>query len=137
MLQNDAYMKQIKDLQIEDRVELHTYFIPDEKVNNYFCAADIVAQPYKTATQSGVTQIAFHFEKSMLVTNVGGLPEIVPNGKIGYVVKPNAGDIANALVDFYENDRITEYETNVKEEKQKYAWSNMIKAFNDLAKTIS
>lgn len=133
----DAYMKQIKDLQIEDRVELHTYFIPDEKVNNYFCAADIVAQPYKTATQSGVTQIAFHFEKSMLVTNVGGLPEIVPHGKIGYVVEPNAGDIANALVDFYENERMTEYETNVKEEKQKYAWSNMIKAFNDLAETIS
>jgi glycosyltransferase involved in cell wall biosynthesis len=133
----DAYMKQIKDLQIEDRVELHTYFIPDEKVNNYFCAADIVAQPYKTATQSGVTQIAFHFEKSMLVTNVGGLPEIVPHGKIGYVVEPNAGDIADALVDFYENDRVVEYEINVKEEKQKYAWSNMIKAFNDLAETIS
>ena len=133
----EAYMKQIKDLRIDDRIELHTYFIPDEKVNNYFCAADRVAQPYKTATQSGVTQIAFHFEKSMLVTNVGGLPEIVPHGKIGYVVEPNAGDIANALVDFYENERMAVYETNVKEEKQKYAWSNMIKAFNDLAETIS
>ena len=133
----EAYMQQIKNLDIEDRVELHTYFIPDDKVNNYFCAADIVAQPYKSATQSGVTQIAFHFEKSMLVTNVGGLPEIVPHGKIGYVVEPNSNDIAKALVDFYENTREQEFETNVKEEKQKYAWSNMIKAFDDLAKSIS
>ena len=96
----------------------------------------IVAQPYKSATQSGVTQIAFHFEKSMLVTNVGGLPEIVPHGKIGYVVEPDADDIAKALIDFYENNREQEYENNVKLEKQKYAWSNMIKAFDDLAKSI-
>ena len=81
--------------------------------------------------------MAFHFEKSMLVTNVGGLPEIVPHGKIGYVVEPNSKDIAKALVDFYENKREQEFETNVKEEKQKYAWSNMIKAFDDLAKSIS
>lgn len=132
----EVYMKQIKDFGIQDRVELHTYFIPDNKVNNYFCAADIVAQPYKSATQSGVTQIAFHFEKSMLVTNVGGLPEIVPHGKIGYVVEPDADDIAKALIDFYENNREQEYENNVKLEKQKYAWSNMIKAFDDLAKSI-
>lgn len=133
----EQYMKQIKDLGIEDRVELHTYFIPDDKVNNYFCAADIVAQPYKTATQSGVTQVAFHFEKSMLVTNVGGLPEIVPHGKIGYVVEPDANEIAKALIDFYENEREKEFEQNVKEEKRKYEWVNMIEAFDKLTKSIS
>lgn len=133
----EQYMKQIKDLGIEDRVELHTYFIPDDKVNNYFCAADIVAQPYKTATQSGVTQVAFHFEKSMLVTNVGGLPEIVPHGKIGYVVEPDANEIAKALIDFYENEREKEFEQNVKEEKRKYEWANMIEAFDKLTKSIS
>lgn len=133
----EQYMKQIKDLGIEDRVELHTYFIPDDKVNNYFCAADIVAQPYKTATQSGVTQVAFHFEKSMLVTNVGGLPEIVPHGKIGYVVEPDANEIAKALIDFYENEREKEFEQNVKEEKRKYEWVNMIEAFEKLTKSIS
>lgn len=133
----EQYMKQIKDLGIEDRVELHTYFIPDDKVNNYFCAADIVAQPYKTATQSGVTQVAFHFEKSMLVTNVGGLPEIVPHGKIGYVVEPDANEIAKALIDFYENEREKEFEQNVKEEKRKYEWVNMIEAFDKLTKYIS
>ena len=133
----EQYMKQIKDLGIEDRVELHTYFIPDDKVNNYFCAADIVAQPYKTATKSGVTQVAFHFEKSMLVTNVGGLPEIVPHGKIGYVVEPDANEIAKALIDFYENEREKEFEQNVKEEKRKYEWVNMIEAFDKLTKSIS
>lgn len=133
----EQYMKQIKDLGIEDRVELHTYFIPDDKVNNYFCSADIVAQPYKTATQSGVTQVAFHFEKSMLVTNVGGLPEIVPHGKIGYVVEPDANEIAKALIDFYENEREKEFEQNVKEEKRKYEWVNMIEAFDKLTKSIS
>lgn len=133
----EQYMKQIKDLGIEDRVELHTYFIPDDKVNNYFCAADIVAQPYRTATQSGVTQVAFHFEKSMLVTNVGGLPEIVPHGKIGYVVEPDANEIAKALIDFYENEREKEFEQNVKEEKRKYEWVNMIEAFDKLTKSIS
>ncbi|MBR5778945.1 MAG: glycosyltransferase [Bacteroidales bacterium] len=133
----EQYMKQIKDLGIEDRVELHTYFIQDDKVNNYFCAADIVAQPYKTATQSGVTQVAFHFEKSMLVTNVGGLPEIVPHGKIGYVVEPDANEIAKALIDFYENEREKEFEQNVKEEKRKYEWANMIEAFDKLTKSIS
>lgn len=133
----EQYMKQIKDLGIEDRVELRTYFIPDDKVNNYFCAADIVAQPYKTATQSGVTQVAFHFEKSMLVTNVGGLPEIVPHRKIGYVVEPDANEIAKALIDFYENEREKEFEQNVKEEKRKYEWVNMIEAFDKLTKSIS
>ena len=79
------YLEQIERLGIKDSVLLFTDFIPDSQVNRYFRACDIVAQPYKSATQSGVTQIAFHFEKPMLVTNVGGLAEIVPDGKIGYV----------------------------------------------------
>ena len=84
------YQEMIDQLGIRDKIVLHTDFIPNDRVKLYFNAADIVAQPYKTATQSGVTQIAFHFEKSMLVTNVGGLAEIVPDGKIGYVVEPTA-----------------------------------------------
>lgn len=126
------YLEQIARLGISDRVVLKTDFIPDHKVNRYFCAADIVAQPYKTATQSGVTQIAFHFEKPMLVTNVGGLPEIVPDGKVGFVVEPSVHQIADALVRFYEEgwaDRLTE---GVREEKRKYAWSNMTEAIEKL-----
>lgn len=126
------YMEQIKRLDISDRVVMHTEFIPDHEVNRYFCAADLVAQPYKTATQSGVTQIAFHFEKPMLVTDVGGLPEIVPDGKVGFVVKPEAQQIADAIVRYFGErwqERLTE---GVRQEKQKYLWNNMTEAIEKL-----
>lgn len=126
------YMEQIGRLQIADRVVLCTDFIPDSQVNRYFRACDIVAQPYKSATQSGVTQIAFHFEKPMLVTNVGGLPEIVPDGKIGYVVEPNASQIADALVRYYDENREDEFTEGVREEKKKYGWDKMLDAINHL-----
>ena len=131
------YMEQIKHLGIADRVELHTDFIPDSRVNRYFCAADIVAQPYKTATQSGVTQVAFQFERPMLVTNVGGLPEIVPDGKIGYVVEPDKTEIANALIRYFEQGDEDAFVQNLKVEKQKYAWSNMTDAITNLYTQIN
>lgn len=125
----EPYLKLIKDNNLEDFIELRTDFIPDDQVNLYFSAADMVVQPYKSATQSGVTQIGYHFNKPMLVTNVGGLSEIIPDGKIGYVVEPNSLEIANALVDFYEYDRIDEFEANIIEEKKKFSWSNMANTF--------
>ena len=126
------YMEQIKRLDISDRVVLHTEFIPDHEVNRYFCAADLVAQPYKNATQSGVSQISYHFEKPMLVTHVGGLPEIVPDGKCGFVVTPEAQAIADAIVRYFTEDwqeRLTE---GVREEKQKYGWDKMTEAIEQL-----
>lgn len=128
------YMRQIKKNGLDNTVLLFNDYIPDGEVNRYFSAADIVAQPYKTATQSGVTQIAFHFEKPMLVTNVGGLPEIVPDGKIGYVVEPDAQQIAGALHRFFTENKQTEFERNVSEEKKKYAWSTFTKVMNELTK---
>lgn len=119
------YRKHISDLGIEDKIIIHNEFIPDDKVNLYFSAADIIAQTYKSATQSGVTQIAFHFEKPMLVTNVGGLGEIVINGKSGYVVEPKADEIADALCDFFEKSRSAEFIQAVRTEKSKYAWNIM------------
>ncbi len=121
----NIYRKQIAEHKIEDKIIIHNEFIPDDKVNLYFSAADIIAQTYKSATQSGVTQIAFHFEKPMLVTNVGGLGEIVINGKSGYVVELNADEIANALSDFFENERSNEFIQAVHTEKSKYAWNIM------------
>ncbi len=122
----DVYLNLIKELGLERLVELRTEFIPDDVVNQYFSAADMVVQPYKSATQSGVTQIGYHFEKPMLVTNVGGLPEIIPDGIIGYVVNPDSREIADALVDFYVNKRKIEFERNIIEEKKKFSWSNMV-----------
>ncbi|MDR0206248.1 MAG: glycosyltransferase [Bacteroidales bacterium] len=120
-----SYLEIIKKNNIEDKVLLYKEFIPDNKVNLYFSACDLVAQPYKTATQSGVTQIAYHFEKPMLVTNVGGLSEIVPHGKCGYVVEPNPNEISAAIFDFYNNDKEILFVENCRKEKAKYDWHRM------------
>ncbi len=125
----EPYLKLISEHKLEKWIELRTDFIPDDEVNLYFSAADLVVQPYKSATQSGVTQIGYHFNKPMLVTNVGGLSEIIPDGKVGYVVEPESQFIADALVDFYANDRMTEFESNMAEEKKKFSWSNMVQTF--------
>lgn len=110
-------------------------FIPDKKVKDYFCGADLIVQPYKSATQSGVSQIAYHFEKPMLVTNVGGLAEIVPNGKVGYTVEPNKEEIANAIYDFFENKRLHEFDENIIKEKEKYSWKRMTETIQSLLTT--
>ncbi|MCL1867874.1 MAG: glycosyltransferase [Paludibacter sp.] len=118
----EIYYRKIKDLHIENQVILHTDYIAANKVKYYFCAADIVAQPYRTATQSGISQIAYHFEKPMLVTNVGGLPEIVPDGEVGYVILPQPEEIAEALEDFFEKKREKVFIENIKTKKEKYSW---------------
>jgi len=118
-----SYLEQIHQLGIADYVILKTDFIPDDEVNRYFSVADLIVQPYKSGTQSGVTQIAYHFEKPMLVTNVGGLPEIVPDGKVGYVVEPKSHFIADKLVEFFSTQ--SDFSAGLKKEKQKYAWEKM------------
>jgi D-inositol-3-phosphate glycosyltransferase len=126
------YRDKIKTLGIEDDVILHADFIPTETVRHYFAVADLVVQPYRTATQSGISQVAYHFEKPMLVTNVGGLAEIVPHGKAGYVVEPNPLSIADALVDFYENNRQNALTEGVIEQKKRFSWTAMTSAFLNL-----
>ena len=119
------YLEKMKALGLQDKVIVVNQFVPDDKVKDYFNACDIVVQPYKSATQSGVTQVAYHFEKPMLVTNVGGLEEIVPNGMVGYAVEPNPQGIADALVDFFSNQRMPDFEVHIVEEKKKYSWARM------------
>jgi len=134
---NEAYYQQIiKQLRLQDKVILHTDFIPHEEVKYYFGAADLVAQPYKTATQSGISQLAYHFEKPMLVTNVGGLPEIVEHGKVGYVTGVNVVEISDAIVDFYENNREDILTEGVRENKQKFSWSKMVEGIEELEEFV-
>ncbi len=128
------YFEIIKKNELEDFVLMYNDFIPDEKVVEYFCASDIVVQPYKNATQSGVTQIAYHFNKPMIVTDVGGLAEIVPDGKTGYVVKPDITEIANAILNFYNNNKEREFSKNAENEKLKYSWDKMVEAIESLTK---
>ena len=123
------YREQIAQLELEQRVIVRNAFVPDGDLRKYFGAADLIVQPYKTATQSGVTQVAFHFEKPMLVTNVGGLGEIVHDGKMGYACAPEAKAIAVDLKDYFENGRQEAFTAYLKKEKTKYAWSNMTSAF--------
>ncbi|MCS6934493.1 MAG: glycosyltransferase [Chitinophagales bacterium] len=126
------YMELIRTLGISDKIILKTNFIQDEDVRYYFCAADLVVQPYKHATQSGVTQICYHFDRPMLVTDVGGLPEMVPHGRVGYVVKPDPRAIADAIVDFYTNHRELQMRNNIQAEKKKYSWSAMVEKINEI-----
>ena len=121
----EAYLKEIQSFGLGKEVVVRDEFIPDEQVKDYFNAADLIVQPYKDATQSGVTQVAYHFEKPMLVTNVGGLGEIVPNGEVGYAVAPEVHSIADALVDFFGNERYDDFKQGILAEKEKYSWSGL------------
>ena len=130
------YLELIIRLKLDGLVELRTGFIPDNEVRNYFSVADLVAQPYRSATQSGVSQIAYHFEKPMLVTNVGGLSEIIPDGKVGYVVGVEIKQISDAMVDFFTNQRSAKMIANIKIEKTKFLWSRMTAAIDGLFSTL-
>ena len=130
------YNEIIKKNGLEKNIILKTEYIPSEEVRYYFCAADMVAQPYRSATQSGVTQIAYHFERPMLVTNVGGLSEIVPDKKVGYVTEINPKAIADAIVDFYSNNKEEEFTRNTIVEKQRFLWSTFVKGLQDLYKQL-
>ncbi|MES2850086.1 MAG: glycosyltransferase [Bacteroidota bacterium] len=126
------YDEQIELLGIKDQLILRTDFIPDSEVKYYLCAADVVVQPYRNATQSGVTPLAYHFEVPMIVTNVGGLPSLVPEGKVGLIAEPNAKAIAEKIVEYFEkgNDSFLPY---LVEEKKKYSWKKMTEAIFEMA----
>jgi len=126
------YHKIIQENNLQEKVVFSPGFIPNNEIKYYFSACDIVAQTYKSATQSGVTQIAYHFEKPMLVTDVGGLAEIVPHQKVGYIAKIDSEDVANCLNDFFENHREEEFSKNVATEKEKFGWDKMIEAIEKL-----
>jgi len=130
------YENLIKSQKIDNQVIMRTNYIPNEEVKYFFGAADLVVQPYKTATQSGISQLAYHFEKPMVVTNVGGLPEIVEDGKAGYVVDVSEKAIADAMVDFFEKNRLQELTDGVIENKEKFSWGNMVEGIEKMEKVI-
>jgi glycosyltransferase involved in cell wall biosynthesis len=127
------YHKLIEELQLQEQLILRTDFIPNSEVRHYFCAADLVVQPYKHATQSGVTQVAYHFNKPMVVTNVGGLAELVPDGEVGYVVEPQPQTIIDAILDFYSSEKSAEFELQIQNYKQRFSWNAFTEAIYSLA----
>ena len=121
---------------LQDRLVLRTDFIPNAEVRHYFCAADLVVQPYKHATQSGVTQVAYHFDKPMVVTNVGGLSELVPHGEVGYVVEPNPQAIASAISNFYTSADAAVLAQNIARYKKRFSWNRFVEAVYELAEKV-
>ena len=126
------YEEQIEKLGIKDNLILHTDFIPDSEVKYYLCAADVVIQPYRNATQSGVTPLAYHFEKPMIVTNVGGLPSLVPDDKVGLIAEPNATSIAEKIIEYF-NKGEAHFLPHLLEEKKKYTWAKMTETIFTIA----
>ena len=125
------YRSLIQELDLANAVILKTNFIPDSEVRYYLCAADAVIQPYRNATQSGVTPLAYHFEIPMVVTNVGGLPDLVPDHRAGLVCAPEPASIATAILEFYQLGE-QYFIPHLRNEKQKYSWSALVNAIKEM-----
>ena len=130
---DQPYYKILRELGLGNRVILHTQFIPNDKVAQYFCASDLVVQPYKDASQSGVTQVAYHFDVPMIVSNVGALPEMVPNNIAGLVVKPEPDKVARAIHRFFDKNMAEELKKGLLTQKDRFSWSRLTQAVFDVA----
>lgn len=123
----DIYMQIIRDEQIMDNVEVIDGYTPDHEVEKYFAACDLVVLPYESATQSGIVQIAYGFEKPVIATNVGGLPDVVEAERTGYIVETkNSEALAGAVVDYFEHNRKAEFVENVQKEAYRFSWDRMV-----------
>lgn len=133
----EKYQKIIVEQGINDVVISRNEFIPHEEVKFYFCASDLVCQPYKTATQSGISQIAYHFNKPMVVTNVGGLPEIVPHEKVGFVCEKNPTEIAQSIVRYFVENREDEFSKAMEEEKKRFSWEGLCDVLEQMYESLT
>jgi glycosyltransferase involved in cell wall biosynthesis len=131
------YLDLINESGAGDRVIVRDHFIPSGKVRDYFSLADLVTQPYRSATQSGVSQVAYHFGVPMLVTDVGGLAEIVPHMQVGYVTPVDEQAIAEAITDFFEQDRAAVFRQNIQEERKRFTWEAMTTRIVELAAEVT
>ncbi|MEZ4699763.1 MAG: glycosyltransferase [Rhodothermales bacterium] len=124
----------VRQHRLEAHIRFDVRYIPGEAVPDYFAAADVVVQPYRTATQSGVAQIAYHFERPLIVTDVGGLAEVVPHERAGFVVPPGDPDaLGAAIVRFFQEDWADRLTAGVREEKKKYGWGRLYEALERLS----
>ncbi len=129
----EHYLQMIQELKIENSIEIHDGYIPDKEVEKFFAAADLVVLPYESATQSGIVQIAYSFEKPVIATRVGGLPEVVTDGKTGYLVKekdPQA--LSEAILRFFENKKGVDFRNEIQKEAYKYSWERMTEVIGEL-----
>lgn len=131
----EEYVEQIRAFEIGDQVQMVEGYVPDDEVEKYFAASDLVVLPYLSATQSGIVQIAFGFEKPVLVTEVGGLPDVVTNGKTGYVVEPRSAEtIAEAIMDYYINNRREAFVSQIEKEKDRFSWKTFVDTMMEMVR---
>ena len=120
------YMDRIEKNDIQKNIRLVEGYVPDREVEQYFAASDLVVLPYVSATQSGIVQIAYGFEKPVVVTDVGGLPDVVRHGETGYVVPScDAHEIAQAIIRFYSEDKGIDWENNIRRRASEFSWETM------------
>ncbi len=131
----EKYLKLIDELGIKENLLMFTDFIPTSEVKYYFSAADCVVLPYRDATQSGIVQIAMNFRKPVIATNVGGLGEVIENGKTGFIVeKENPQMLADAIKKFYMNNSEPEFVKNISMEAEKYSWKKFVDGIFEMIK---
>ena len=107
--------------------------VPDEDVSMYFSAADVVALPYRSASQSGITQIAYHYNIPVIVTKVGGLSEIVDKGKSGYTIEPeNPVELAGVLSKNLGTKKLLEMSNYIQDYKQKFSWDYFVEGIESI-----
>ena len=122
----EQYQQLIEDLGVQDKILVKDGYTPDREVERYFAASDLVVLPYETATQSGIVQIAYGFTKPVIVTNVGGLPEVVTDDRTGLIVEPkDVNGLADAIIRYYEGNREQEFITHIREEEYRFSWDRM------------
>lgn len=133
----ESYMAQMKRLGLCSDILLFDYFIADDEVRLFFSVTDLVVQPYRSATQSGVTQVAYYFDVPMVVTDVGGLREIVPDGEVGFVTRSNPSAIAQAIDRFYAENLEEKFRENIRRYKVRFTWERMVENFQKLYRQIT
>ncbi|MDR2889749.1 MAG: glycosyltransferase [Lachnospiraceae bacterium] len=128
-----VYTQMMERLDITDRVRIVDGYIPDEEIEQYFTAADLIVLPYETATQSGIVQIAYGFEKPVVVTRVGGLPDVVRDGQTGLVVEPaDPAAIAQAVIRFFTENMRDQFTEKIRETATEFSWERMAEQISQL-----
>lgn len=131
----ETYLTQLQNSSKKNQIILHDKFIPNDLVRYYFCISSLVAQTYRNATNSGVTMVGYYYNKPMLVTNVGGLKEIVPDNKCGFLVENDIDKISEKINYYFQNNLEEEFTENVKIEKKKYEWGTFTQNLIELYKS--
>lgn len=127
------YLDIIEELKIANKVDIYDGYIPDKDVEKFFAASDLVVLPYESATQSGIIQIAYGFEKAVIATDVGGLPEVVIHEKTGYIVPSrNSSKLAERIIQFYQGNKMEYFQEGIRQEAYKYSWDRMTEVVETL-----